>query len=58
VIEKELGNAQKVISKSKKVQQVQQVVKDNESLQYQLRNQEEEFRLQNQTLLEELSKVI
>ena len=57
VFEKELSNAQKVIAKSKKTQEVQQILKDNESLQHKLLCQEEEFRLQNQTLLEELTKV-
>ena len=57
VYEKELSNAQKTIGKSKKAQEVQQLYKDNESLQHKLRCQEEEFRMQNQTLLEELSKV-
>ena len=57
VYEKELNNAQKVIAKSKKGQEVQQLYKDNESLQHKLRCQEDEFRMQNQTLLEELSKV-
>ena len=57
VYEKELANAQKVITKSKKAQEVQQIIKGNESLQHKLRCQEEEFRIQNQTLLEELSKV-
>ena len=55
--EKELSNAQKVIAKSKKAQEVQQILKDNDSLQNKLHSQEEEFRLQNQTLLEELAKV-
>lgn len=57
VYEKELGSAQKTIGKSKKAQEVQQLYKDNESLQRKLRCTEEEFRMQNQTLLEELSKV-
>ena len=57
VYEKELTSAQKTIAKSKKALEVQQIIKDNESLQHKLRCQEEEFRLQNQTLLEELSKV-
>ena len=57
VYEKELSNAQKVIAKSKKAQEVQQILKDNDSLQNKLHSQEEEFRLQNQTLLEELAKV-
>merc|ERR1712083_29410 len=58
VFQKELSNAQKVIAKSKKTQEVQQILKDNESLQHKLLCQEEEFRLQNQTLLEELSKLV
>ena len=57
VYEKELSNAQKIIAKSKKAQEVQQILKDNDSLQNKLHSQEEEFRLQNQTLLEELAKV-
>ena len=57
VYEKELTNANKVIAKSKKAQEVQQLFKDNDSLQRKLQSQEEEFRLQNQTLLQELSKV-
>ena len=55
--EKELSSAQKTIAKSKKAQEVQQILKNNESLQHKLLSQEEEFRLQNQTLLEELTKV-
>jgi len=58
VFEKELTSAQKTIAKSKKAQEVHQIIKDNESLQHKLRCQEEEFRLQNQTLLEELSKLV
>ena len=57
VYEKELSSAQKTIAKSKKAQEVQQILKNNESLQHKLLSQEEEFRLQNQTLLEELTKV-
>ena len=57
VYEKQLSSAQKTIGKSKKAQEVQQLYKDNESLQHKLRCTEEEFRMQNQTLLEELSKV-
>ena len=57
VFEKELNNARKVIAKSKKAQEVKDIIKTNESLQNKLRCQEEEFRIQNQTLLQELSKV-
>ena len=57
VLEQELGKVQKVIGKSKKAQDVQQLIRENDSLQLKLRSQEEDFRLQNQTLLEELSKV-
>jgi hypothetical protein len=57
VLEQELAKAQKVIQKSKKTAEVQGLVRDNESLQRKLVAQEEDFRIQNQTLLNELSKV-
>ena len=56
-MEQELTKAQKVIQKSKKVTEVQGLVRDNESMQRKLISQEEDFRIQNQTLLDELSKV-
>ncbi len=57
VLEKELASAQKTIGKSKRAQEVQQLAKENDSLQLKLRSQEDDFRLQNQALLQELSKV-
>ena len=57
VSEQELSKANKVILKSKKAQEVQQLAKENESLKQKLSTQEEDFRHQNQTLLQELSKV-
>ena len=57
VLDQELIKAQKIIHKSKKVTEVQGLVRDNESLQRKLVSQEEDFRIQNQTLLDELSKV-
>ena len=57
VLEQELNKAQKVIQKSRKTSEVQNLFKDNESLQRKLASQEDEFRIQNQTLLNELTKV-
>lgn len=52
-----MAKALKAIQKSKKASDVQALMKDNEALQLKLQNQEEDFRLQNQTLVQELSKV-
>ena len=57
VLEQELNKAQKVIQKSRKTSEVNNLFRDNESLQRKLVSQEDEFRIQNQTLLDELSKV-
>ena len=57
VLQQELSKAQKVIEKSKKNTEVQKIITENESFQRKFLAQEEEFRLQNQTLLNELSKV-
>ncbi len=57
VLEQELTRAQKTIAKSKKASEVQLVLHENESMQRKLVAQEEEFRMQNQTLLTELSNV-
>ena len=56
-LEQELGRANKTIQKSKKAVEVQQLLKENQSLNLKLSTQDEDFRLQNQTLLQELSKV-
>lgn len=58
VLDQELAKAQKVIQKSKKVSEVEKLVKENESLQRKLVSQEDDFRIQNQTLLDELSKLV
>ena len=56
-LEQELARANKTIQKSKKAVEVQQLLKENQSLNQKLSTQDEDFRLQNQTLLQELSKV-
>lgn len=57
VLEQELSKAQKTLQKSKKAVEMQTVLQQNDSMQKKLQSQEEEFRMQNQTLLQELSKV-
>ena len=57
VLEQELGKAQRAIAKSKKATEVQLLMQDNDLLKKKLHSQEEEFRVQNQTLLTELSNV-
>ena len=48
---------QKSISRSRKAKDIDLLVNENENLQAKLEAQEEDFRLQNQTLLQELSTV-
>ncbi|XP_038067365.1 GRIP1-associated protein 1-like [Patiria miniata] len=55
--EKELQKANKTINKSKKAKDVEALLSELESLQQKLHSQEEDFRLQNSTLMEELSKL-
>ncbi|XP_071511717.1 GRIP1-associated protein 1-like [Diadema antillarum] len=55
--EKELEKATKVIARSKKAKDVEALFAENDSLQRKLQSQEEDFRLQNSTLIEELSKL-
>ncbi|KAK3587541.1 hypothetical protein CHS0354_004828 [Potamilus streckersoni] len=57
-LEKELNKAQKAINKSKKTKEVEALIQDNDSLQMKLESQEEDFRLQNQTLMHELSRLV
>lgn len=45
------------MGKSKKAREVDQLLQENESLQRKLQSQEEEFHLQNSTLMQELSTV-
>ncbi|XP_067408462.1 GRIP1-associated protein 1 isoform X2 [Emydura macquarii macquarii] len=56
-LEKEFAKAQKALSKSKKAQEVEALLVENEMLQSKLHSQEEDFRLQNSTLMQELSKL-
>ncbi|XP_074873513.1 GRIP1-associated protein 1 isoform X2 [Carettochelys insculpta] len=56
-LDKELAKAQKALSKSKKAQEVEALLSETEMLQSKLHSQEEDFRLQNSTLMQELSKL-
>ncbi|XP_029466328.1 GRIP1-associated protein 1 isoform X2 [Rhinatrema bivittatum] len=56
-LEKEHTKAQKALSKSKKAQEVEALLGENEMLQGKLHSQEDDFRLQNSTLMQELSKL-
>ena len=58
VLQQELSKAQKTIEKSRKITEVQKVINENDNLHKKILAQEEDFRLQNQTLLNELSLVI
>ncbi|XP_041096028.1 GRIP1-associated protein 1-like [Polyodon spathula] len=55
--EKDLTKALKALNKSKKAQEVDALLSENEMLLGKLHSQEEDFRLQNSTLMQELSKV-
>ncbi|XP_061591656.1 GRIP1-associated protein 1 isoform X2 [Cololabis saira] len=57
VLEKDFIKAQKALNKSKKAQEVDALLSENEMLQGKLHSQEEDFRLQNSTLMTELSKL-
>ena len=57
VLQQELQKAKKTIEKSKKISEVQKVIVENDNLHKKILAQEEDFRLQNQTLLNELSLV-
>ncbi|KAB0343056.1 hypothetical protein FD754_019982 [Muntiacus muntjak] len=56
-LDKEFSKAQKALSKSKKAQEVEGLLSENEMLQAKLHSQEEDFRLQNSTLMAEFSKL-
>ncbi|KAM4663874.1 GRIP1-associated protein 1 isoform 1-T1 [Discoglossus pictus] len=56
-LEKEFTKAQKALSKSKKAQEVEGLLAENDMLQAKLHSQEDDFRLQNSTLMQELSKL-
>ncbi|XP_077487643.1 GRIP1-associated protein 1-like [Amblyomma americanum] len=55
---KELSKANSALSRSKKAKEVEKLIVDNEVLQRKLQSQEDEFRLQNQTLMQELSSTV
>ncbi|XP_014830513.1 PREDICTED: GRIP1-associated protein 1 isoform X2 [Poecilia mexicana] len=57
VLERDLVKAQKALNKSKKAQEVDALLSENEMLQGKLHSQEDDFRLQNSTLMAELSKL-
>ncbi|XP_035999450.1 GRIP1-associated protein 1 isoform X2 [Fundulus heteroclitus] len=57
VLERDCSKAQKALNKSKKAQEVDALLSENEMLQGKLHSQEEDFRLQNSTLMTELSKL-
>uniref|UniRef100_A0ACB8EP72 Uncharacterized protein n=1 Tax=Sphaerodactylus townsendi TaxID=933632 RepID=A0ACB8EP72_9SAUR len=57
ILDKEFSKAQKALSKSKKAQEVDALLSENEMLQGKLHSQEDDFRLQNSTLMQELSKL-
>ncbi|KAJ8257747.1 hypothetical protein GJAV_G00189240 [Gymnothorax javanicus] len=56
-LEKDYSKAQKALGKSKRAQEVDALLSENEMLQGKLHSQEEDFRLQNSTLMQELSKL-
>ncbi|XP_034534510.1 GRIP1-associated protein 1 isoform X2 [Notolabrus celidotus] len=56
-LERDFIKAQKALNKSKKAQEVEALLSENEMLQGKLHSQEEDFRLQNSTLMTELSKL-
>jgi len=58
VLQQELTKAKKAIEKSKKISEVQNILTENENLQRKLMSQEDDFRLQNQTLLNELTILV
>ncbi|XP_058873064.1 GRIP1-associated protein 1-like isoform X1 [Acipenser ruthenus] len=55
--EKDLTKALKALNKSKKAQEIDALLSENEMLHGKLHSQEEDFRLQNSTLMQELSKL-
>uniref|UniRef100_A0A3B5MR02 GRIP1 associated protein 1 n=1 Tax=Xiphophorus couchianus TaxID=32473 RepID=A0A3B5MR02_9TELE len=57
VLERDLVKAQKVIGWGVSLQEVEALLSENEMLQGKLHSQEDDFRLQNSTLMAELSKL-
>lgn len=58
VLEQELAKTQRTIDKSKKITEVHKVLQENENFQRKLYSQEEDFRVQNQTLMQELANLV
>ncbi|XP_069692882.1 GRIP1-associated protein 1-like [Periplaneta americana] len=58
LLEKEYQKVQKTIDRSKKAKNIDLLLSENKNLQVKLEAQEDEFRLQNQTLLQELSTLV
>jgi hypothetical protein len=56
-LEREHQKVQRSVSRSKKAKDIDLLLNENENLQVKLEVQEDDFRLQNQTLLRELSTV-
>lgn len=57
-LEEENSRYQVLIRTSKKASEVEMLIRDNGYLRNKLRDQEEDFRLQNNTLLQELSRLV
>lgn len=57
-LEEENGRYQSLIRTSKKAGEVELLIRDNGYLRNKLKDQEEDFRLQNNTLLKELTKLV
>ena len=57
-IEKDNQKLQRIQEKSRKAKDVEMLFAENDVLQKKLHSQEEEFRLQNQTLMNELTLVL
>jgi chromosome segregation ATPase len=54
---RELDKANKALHRSKKAKEMSSLLEENGSLQQKLQSQEEDFNLQNRTLMEEISRV-
>ena len=57
IVEKEYQKAQRALEKSRKAKDVEMLFAENDALQNKLISQEEQFREQNQALLQELGNV-
>ncbi|XP_041348524.1 GRIP1-associated protein 1-like [Gigantopelta aegis] len=57
-VDRELQKANKAIAKSKKAKDVELLIQETNALERKLQSQEEDFRLQNETLMAELSMLV